>query len=93
MQILYSYDDLNRTTEIKRYVDWHSETESYGYDGLDRLTSASCTSWSHTYSYDKVGNRTARDSVTYTINTVNEVTALSDGTSLTYDDNGNRKRK
>ncbi|MBU7030005.1 MAG: RHS repeat protein, partial [Theionarchaea archaeon] len=128
MQILYSYDDLDRATEIKRYVDgsndeilmdnvqydteslltqfdygndlqatfsydsrdrlstldvknggtsfldldytydnssnitqlvngwrdtsstWHSETESYSYDGLDRLTSASCTSWSHTYS-------------------------------------------
>jgi YD repeat-containing protein len=127
MQVLYSYDDLNRTTEIKRYVDgltdeilldnvhydaeslltqfdygndlqatfsydsrdrpltidikdgetsfldldytydnndnitqltngwrdttsiWHSDTESYSYDGLDRLTSASCTSWSHTY--------------------------------------------
>jgi YD repeat-containing protein len=122
MQIFYSYDDLSRTTEIKRYVDgsndevlmdqvqydveslltqfdygndlqatfsydsrdristmdvkngttsyldldytldsnsnitqlvngwrdtssvWHSETESYSYDGLDRLTSASCTS-------------------------------------------------
>jgi len=171
MQILYSYDDLNRTIEIKRYVDsvndeilldnvqydvenlltqfdygndlqatfsydsmdrpltidvkdgetaylgleytydsnsnitqlindwrgtdstWHSETESYSYDGLDRLTSASCNSWSHTYSYDKAGNRTAKDGVTYTINTVNEVTALSDGTSFTYDDNGNRTQK
>jgi RHS repeat-associated protein len=72
---------------------WHSETESYSYDGLDRLTSASCTSWSHTYAYDKVGNRTAKDSVTYTINTVNEVTALSDGTSFTYDANGNRTQK
>jgi RHS repeat-associated protein len=72
---------------------WHSETESYSYDGLDRLTSASCTSWSHTYTYDKVGNRTGKDSVTYTVNTVNEVTALSDGTSFTYDDNGNRTQK
>jgi RHS repeat-associated protein len=40
-----------------------------------------------------VGNRTAKDSVTYTINTVNEVTALSDGTSFTYDSNGNRTQK
>jgi RHS repeat-associated protein len=171
MQIFYSYDDLSRTTEIKRYVDgsndevlmdqvqydveslltqfdygndlqatfsydsrdristmdvkngttsyldldytldsnsnitqlvngwrdtssvWHSETESYSYDGLDRLTSASCTSWSHTYAYDKVGNRASKNSVTYTINTVNEVTSLSDGTSFTYDDNGNRIQK
>ena len=171
MQILYSYDDLNRMIEIKRYVDgsndeilmdnvqydteslltqfdygnglqafftydsrdrplaidfkngetfyldldyiydnndnitqlingwrdtsdtWHSETETYSYDGLDRLTSASCTSWSHTYSYDKTGNRTSKDSVTYTINTVNEATALSDGTTFIYDDNGNRTQK
>ena len=60
---------------------------------MDQLTSAICTSWSHTYSYDKAGNRTAKDSVTYTINTVNEVTALSDGTSFTYDSNGNRTQK
>jgi len=171
MQILYFYDDLNRITEIKRYVDgsndeilldntqydtesfltqfdygndlqatfsydsrdrlstidvkdgptsyldldytydngsnitqlvngwrdtsstWHSDTESYSYDGLDRLTSASCTSWSHTYSYDKVGNRTAKGSVTYTLNSVNEITALSDGTSFTYNSNGNRTQK
>jgi RHS repeat-associated protein len=169
MEILYSYDDLNRTTEIRRYVDgindeilmdnvqftveslltqfdygndlqatfsydsrdrpltidirngetsyfdftfdnnsniaqlvngwrdttstWHSQTESYSYDGLDRLTSASCTSWSHTYTYDRVGNRTAKDSVTYSVNEVNEVTALSDGTSFTYDANGNRTQK
>ncbi len=171
MEILYSYDDLGRTTEIKRYVDgsndellmsnlqytveslltqvdygnglkaffsydsedrlltvdvkngetsyldldftfdnssnitqivngwrdtgsaWHSQTESYSYDGMDRLTSASCNSWSHTYSYDKAGNRTAKDSVTYTINTVNEITALSDGTSFTYDSNGCRTQK
>jgi YD repeat-containing protein len=62
-------------------------------DGLDRLTSASCTSWSHTYSYDTAGNRTGKDAITYTINSVNEVTALSDNTSFTYDDNGNRIQK
>jgi RHS repeat-associated protein len=171
MQILYSYNDLNRTTEIKRYVDgsndetlmdniqyntqglltqadygnglqvtfsydsrdristldledgetafldldytydnasnitqlrngwrdttdtWNSDTESYSYDGLDRLTSATSTSWSHTYSWDKVGNRTARDQTTYTINNVNEITQLSDGTAFTYDSNGNRTEK
>ena len=171
MHILYTYDDLNRITEIKRYVDgqndeilfnnavydventltqfnsgnglqtlfsrdsknrittitvkdsdtsfldldytydqktnitqlingwrdinsiWHSETESYSYDGLDRLTSASCPSWSHTYMYDMAGNRTEKDSLTYTINPVNEVTALSDGTIFYYDDNGNRTQK
>jgi RHS repeat-associated protein len=171
MQILYSYDDLNRITEIKRYIDgindeillenvqyntenlltqfdygntlratfsydsrdkistldvingatpyldldytydsnsnitqivnawrdttsdWHTQTESYKYDGLDRLTTASCQLWSHTYSYDKTGNRTAKDGITYTVNAVNEVTALSDNTFFTYDANGNRIQK
>jgi len=94
----YTYDNNDNLTQlVNGWRDtsstWHSETESYSYDGIDRLTSASCTSWSHTYSYDKAGNRTAKDSVTYTINSVNEVTALSDGTSFTYDDNGNRTQK
>ncbi|MGC1119963.1 MAG: RHS repeat-associated core domain-containing protein, partial [Candidatus Methanofastidiosia archaeon] len=94
----YTYDDNNNITQVANgwrdtSSTWHSQTESYSYDGVDRLTSASCTSWSHTYSYDKAGNRTVKDSVTYIINTINEVTALSDGTSFTYDDNGNRTSK
>ncbi len=171
MEILYSYDDLNRMIEVKRYVDgvndeilmnnaqyngesllthfdygnglestfsydsghrpltidikeggtsyldldytydnngnisqlingwrdttstWHSHTESYTYDGLDRLVSAECPLWSHIYSYDKTGNRIAEDSTTYTVNSLNEVTSLSDGTSFTYDSNGNRISK
>jgi RHS repeat-associated protein len=94
----YTYDNISNITQlINGWRDtsstWHSETESYSYDGLDRLTSASCTSWSHTYTFDKAGNRTGKDSITYTINSVNEVTALSDNTTFTYDDNGNRTQK
>ncbi len=94
----YTYDSRSNITQIVNgwrdtSSTWHSQTESYTYDGFDQLVSATCTSWSHTYSYDKVGNRTAKDSVTYTVNTVNEVTALSDGTTFTYDDNGNRTGK
>jgi RHS repeat-associated protein len=94
----YTYDNNSNITQLVNgwkdtNSDWHSETETYSYDGLDRLTSASCISWSHTYSYDRVGNRTAKDGITYTINTVNEVTALSDGTTFIYDSNGNRTQK
>jgi RHS repeat-associated protein len=94
----YTYDNNSNIIQLTNgWKDttstWHSQTESYNYDGLDRLTSASCNSWSHTYSYDKTGNRTARDGVTYTLNSVNEVTALSDGTSFTYDSNGSRTEK
>jgi len=98
LDLEFTWDNNSNITQIVNGwrdtdTDWNSDTESYNYDGLDRLTSASCTSWSHTYSYDKAGNRTAKDSITYTINSVNEVTALSDGTSFTYDDNGNRTQK
>jgi RHS repeat-associated protein len=94
----FSYDEVSNITQLVNgwrdtTSNWHSDTEFYSYDGLDRLTSASCTSWSHTYAYDKTGNRTAKDGTTYTINTVNEVTALSDGTSFAYDLNGNRTGK
>ena len=94
----YTYDDNSNVTQLINgwrdiSSEWHSDIESYSYDGLDRLISASCTSWSHAYAYDKVGNRTARDGVTYTINVVNEITELSDGTTFTYDSNGNRTQK
>lgn len=94
----YTYDSNCNITQLVngwRNTDseWNSDTEIYGYDGLDRITSASCASWSHTYSYDKVGNRITEDSTTYTVNTANEIIALSDGTSLTYDLNGNRTGK
>jgi RHS repeat-associated protein len=94
----YMYDNNSNITQLVNgwrdtNLNWHSDTESYSYDGLNRVTSADCTSWSHTYSYDKVGNRITKDSVTYTINTVNEVTDLNDGTSFVYDLNGNRIQK
>ncbi len=49
-----------------------------------------------TFSYDQIDRVSTidiKDGVTYTINTINEVTGLSDGTSFTYDSNGNRTGK
>ena len=98
MDLVYTYDNSSNITQLVNgwrdtNSNWHSQTESYSYDGVNRLTSASCASWSHTYAYDKVGNRTGKDGVTYTVNAVNEVTTLSDSTSFIYDDNGNRTQK
>ena len=94
----YTYDNASNITQLvngwRDTTDtWNSDTESYSYDGLDRLTSATTTSWSHTYSYNKVGNRTGKDQTSYTVNSVNEITQLSDGTAFTYDSNGNRTGK
>ena len=82
----YTWDNNNNITQVvhgfRDTTDlWHEDTETYVYDGLDRLTSAQCLSWSHTYTYDKTGNRTSKDGITYTINEVNEVTALNEVTS------------
>jgi RHS repeat-associated protein len=94
----YTYDSNSNITQIVNgwrdtQSSWHSQTESYTYDGLNRLISASCTSWSHTYSYDKVGNRTAKDDVTYTVNAMGELISLSDGTTFTYNSIGSRTGK
>jgi RHS repeat-associated protein len=94
----YTYDSNGNITQVvngwrNTESDWWSDTEIYNYDGLDRLLSAGCASWNHTYSYDKAGNRTGKDSVAYTVNAVNEVMALSDGTFFSYDLNGNRTQK
>jgi RHS repeat-associated protein len=94
----YTWDNNNNITQVvhgwRDTTDlWHEDTETYVYDGLDRLTSAYCASWSHTYTHDKTGNRTSKDGTTYTINEVNEITALSDGTTFTYDANGNMIEK
>ncbi|MBU7025275.1 MAG: hypothetical protein HXS40_14025, partial [Theionarchaea archaeon] len=94
----YTYDDNSNITQLVNGwrdtdTNWNSDTESYSYDGLDRLASASCIAWSHSYSYDKAGNITAKDGITYTINAINQVTSLSDSTAFTYDSNGNRIEK
>jgi RHS repeat-associated protein len=96
----YTYDNNSNITQISdQYRNTSgslslAQTREYVYDGLDRLTEEKKMGIPvHSYTYDKAGNRTGKDSLTYTVNVVNEVTALSDGTSFTYDDNGNRIQK
>lgn len=60
----YSYDALDRTTQIA-YVD---QTIAYGYDtgsnGIGRLTSASDSAHSLSFSYDPQGRVLAKTQVT-----------------------------
>jgi RHS repeat-associated protein len=98
LNLQYTYDANNNITEQiqgwrNTHSTWNTDTVSYSYDGLDRLTSASCTAWSHTYAYDKAGNRIQKDGITSTVNVLNQVTSLSDGTVLAYDLNGNTIEK
>ena len=83
----YGYNAVgNRTSLTDR-----RGAQSFGYDTLDRLTSAShpLLVTPQAFAYDSVGNRTTGGSV---VNTGNQLTA--DAThAYQYDDNGNLTRK
>lgn len=83
----YAYNPVgNRTSLTDRRGN-----QAFGYDNLDRLTSAShpLLGTPQAFAYDPVGNRTTGGSV---VNAGNQLTA--DAThSYQYDDNGNLTRK
>ncbi len=83
----YVYNNVgNRTSLTDRRGN-----QAFGYDSLDRLTSAShpLLGTPQAFSYDPVGNRTTGGSV---VNTGNQLT--DDAThAYQYDDNGNLTRK
>ncbi|MFJ9544129.1 DUF6531 domain-containing protein [Streptomyces sp. NPDC101225] len=95
-------------TQLDRVHDGHAQPpQHYGYDDVGRLTSwctsatgtTDCPSGSPvvTYSYDKVGNRTAMEkggkTTTYSYDAADELTKAVTGTSTTnytYDADGNQ---
>jgi len=83
----YVYNNVgNRTSLTDR-----RGAQAFGYDSLDRLTSAShpLLATPQAFAYDAVGNRTTGGTV---VNAGNQLTA--DAThSFQYDDNGNLTRK
>ena len=86
-QAAYSYNPVgNRTSLTDRRGG-----QVFGYDTLDRLTSAShpLLATPQAFAYDPVGNRTTGGSV---VNAGNQLTADANYT-YQYDDNGNLTRK
>ena len=64
--------------------------ERYTYDKDGQLTAVDYPNDAdETFAYDSVGNRTTANGATYTVNNLNQYTEISDGTSLTYDKDGN----
>jgi RHS repeat-associated protein len=65
-------------------------TVSYGYDTLNRLTSATGGATNYSYAYDANGNMSSKTvggtTTSYTVNAVNELT----NTGYAYDANGNQ---
>lgn len=86
-QAAYAYNLVgNRTSLTDR-----RGTQSFGYDTLDRLTSAShpLLATPQAFAHDQVGNRTTGGSV---VNAGNQLTADANF-AYQYDDNGNLTRK
>jgi RHS repeat-associated protein len=87
----YAYTDFdavgNREEMQRTYLNGSAATTNYTYNDLYELSGTSGVQ-SHSYAYDKVGNRTTVDSVNYTDNTKNQYTAVG-GTTYTNSTNGN----
>ncbi|MEE8573881.1 MAG: RHS repeat-associated core domain-containing protein, partial [Thermodesulfobacteriota bacterium] len=89
----YSYDNIGNVLGIADGIDGNN-SQTFVYDHLDRLTSASSTSYPATrnYEYDKIGNLTSKAGVTYTYGAgsagPHAVTSTSDGKTYLYDANG-----
>jgi len=83
----YSYDDAFRITQIADAAN-SSLTQSYGYDLLDRLTSATGTGLNQGWTYDANGNRltqTGSAASAYTVSSAsNRLSGVSGALSRTY---------
>jgi RHS repeat-associated protein len=91
--LTYSYGTNNNNGNVQS-IDYAggglSNTQSFGYDALNRLTtsSESCGSWSQTNGYDRYGNRwidLGGGSQSLTFNTSNRIT----NSGYSYDSAGN----
>jgi RHS repeat-associated protein len=83
----YSYDDAFRITGITDTTN-SANSWTYGYDALDRITSAARSNYTSAWTYDANGNRRSEtgnntQSLTYAA-TSNRLQALSGNTNLTY---------
>ncbi len=68
-------------------------TTTYTYDAINQLTGASGPGISETYTYDAVGNRLSKNGVNYTYDVANRLVSSSDGTTYSYDANGNLRTR
>lgn len=96
----YTYDkNANVSTIVDNLAG--PQTQTFGYDSLNRLTSAVVTGgteglYNESYSYDSnTGNLSVKAGVTYTYDTnhPHAVASLTNGNSYVYDVNGNMTQR
>lgn len=93
----YTYDSVGNILSIDDKVN--TADQAFQYDELNRLTKATGQQYgTKTYLYDAIGNIVRKDGKTYFYGKAptaspHAVTALSDGTTFTYDANGNMTAK
>jgi RHS repeat-associated protein len=88
----YAFDGVGNVTQITDRV--RSATQTFGYDDLSRLASASGSYGNVTYQYDAIGNLTQKEGVAMSYGVAggakpHAVTSLSSGIDLAYDATGN----
>ncbi|MDP2939998.1 MAG: LamG-like jellyroll fold domain-containing protein [Candidatus Omnitrophota bacterium] len=88
----YSYDSAGNILQITDAVN-SAHSQTFTYDAQNRLLSANGVYGNKNYSYDEIGNITRKDNLDFLYGAGNAgphaVTSLSDGTSFSYDTNGN----
>ena len=92
----YTRDPVGNIESITDTIN--SGTQSFQYDGLNRLTQATGASYgTQVFAYDAIGNMTAKAGVTMSYGAgpagPHAVTATSSGLTLFYDANGNMTGK
>jgi len=94
-KLSYAYDNVGNITSLTDAVNGN-QVQTFGYDWLDRLTSASTNAagtgqYADTYAYDAIGNMTNNDgnAYTYSASQPHAVTAAF-GNAYSYDANGNQ---
>ncbi|MCA9996179.1 MAG: hypothetical protein KDE56_10555, partial [Anaerolineales bacterium] len=93
----YQYDDIGNILSILTGTNSYGiDTQTFTYDGLNRLVTANSSSgvadYNHTYNYDAIGNIASVAGITYDYEDphhVHAVTHLDDVQKFWYDANGN----
>jgi YD repeat-containing protein len=93
-QWAYTYDLAGNVQTLTDSAN-SGQVQSFGYDWLDRLTSAATTAigigqYSHTYAYNAIGNLTSYNGNAYTYGSQPHAVTAAFGNSYSYDAVGNQ---